>query len=118
MCRRACQRPDAANANPPFTCLCPPGRDLTHTVVDRLPRASIIVRWPDNASGWPSRRRTFSTTYKRLWSRVLSRASRPTSPPIYVTDDWPDFVPVSDREARVIEAFFVDVLDELFSAVP
>ncbi len=37
---------------------------------------------------------------------------------IRVTDDWPEFVPVTDREARIIEAFFADVLDELFGPIP
>ena len=46
------------------------------------------------------------------------RAPRRTEPPINVTDDWPEFVPVSDREARIIEAFFADVLDELFGPIP
>lgn len=35
-----------------------------------------------------------------------------------VTDDWPDFVPVTDHEARIIEAFFADQLDELFGPIP
>ncbi|WP_165183851.1 hypothetical protein [Caulobacter soli] len=38
--------------------------------------------------------------------------------PINVTDDWPEFVPVTDREARIIEAFFADLLDELFGPIP
>ena len=38
--------------------------------------------------------------------------------PIKVTDDWPDFVPITDHEARIIEAFFADVLDELFGPIP
>lgn len=45
---------------------------------------------------------------------------RPTLPDvsIRVTDDWPDFVPVNDQEVRIIEAFFADVLDELFGPIP
>jgi hypothetical protein len=39
-------------------------------------------------------------------------------PSLRVTDDWPDFVPVSDREARIITAFFADLLDELFGPIP
>lgn len=35
-----------------------------------------------------------------------------------ITDDWPDFVPVTDHEARIIEAFFADLLDELFGPIP
>lgn len=38
--------------------------------------------------------------------------------PINVTDDWPEAVPVTDHEARIIEAFFADVLDDLFGALP
>lgn len=38
--------------------------------------------------------------------------------PINVTDDWPDAVPVTDHEARIIEAFFADVLDDLFGDLP
>ena len=38
--------------------------------------------------------------------------------PITVTDDWPDAVPVTDHEARIIEAFFADVLDDLFGDLP
>lgn len=56
-----------------------------------------------------------------LQAPLVVRAERrepPASPPIHVTDDWPDFVPVSDREARIIEAFFADVLDELFGSIP
>jgi len=38
--------------------------------------------------------------------------------PITVTDDWPDAVPVTDHEARIVEAFFADVLDDLFGPLP
>ena len=37
---------------------------------------------------------------------------------ITVTDDWPQAVPVTDHEARIIEAFFADVLDDLFGDLP
>jgi len=40
------------------------------------------------------------------------------SAPITVTDDWPQAVPVTDHEARIIEAFFADVLDDLFGDLP
>lgn len=40
------------------------------------------------------------------------------STPITVTDDWPQAVPVTDHEARIIEAFFADVLDDLFGDLP
>ena len=33
-----------------------------------------------------------------------------------VVDDWPDRVPVTEAEADVFEAWFGDILDELFGA--
>ncbi|HEX5281971.1 MAG TPA: hypothetical protein VFW28_17960 [Micropepsaceae bacterium] len=33
-----------------------------------------------------------------------------------VTDDWPQHVPVTEREVDVFEAWFGDILDELFGA--
>lgn len=35
-----------------------------------------------------------------------------------VTDGWPDFVPITEGEPRVIEAHFADALDELFGPLP
>lgn len=35
-----------------------------------------------------------------------------------VTDDWPDIVPVTEAEIRIIEAYFGDVLDDLFGPLP
>lgn len=49
---------------------------------------------------------------------VALRSAKPADAPITVTDDWPRTVSVTDHEARVIEAFFADVLDELFGAIP
>ncbi|MDB5439965.1 MAG: hypothetical protein JWM33_2392 [Caulobacteraceae bacterium] len=49
---------------------------------------------------------------------ATKRRRRRADSPIKVTDDWPDFVPVTDHEARIIEAFFADVLDELFGPLP
>lgn len=34
-----------------------------------------------------------------------------------VVDDWPDRVPVTEREVDVFEAWFGDILDELFGPV-
>jgi hypothetical protein len=56
-----------------------------------------------------------------LQSPLVQLPERPpprVSPSITVTDDWPDFVPVTDHEARIIEAFFADLLDELFGPIP
>lgn len=33
---------------------------------------------------------------------------------IAVTDDWPEVVPITDAEARVIESHFAEELDDLF----
>lgn len=49
---------------------------------------------------------------------AIRRRRRRADAPINVTDDWPDVVPVTDHEARIIEAFFADVLDELFGPLP
>lgn len=35
-----------------------------------------------------------------------------------VTDDWPEFVPITERELRVMEAHFADILDELLGPLP
>lgn len=51
-----------------------------------------------------------------LQSSQAPRQKRDT--PITVTDDWPQAVPVTDHEARIIEAFFADVLDDLFGPLP
>lgn len=49
---------------------------------------------------------------------VRRRRRRGDDLPIKVTDDWPGMVPISDEEVRIIEAFFGDLLDELFGSVP
>ena len=33
---------------------------------------------------------------------------------ITVTDDWPEIVPITDAELRVMESHFAEELDELF----
>lgn len=50
--------------------------------------------------------------------RVIRRRRRRSDRPIKVTDDWPDMVPISDLEVRLVEAFFGDLLDELFGPIP
>ena len=51
-----------------------------------------------------------------LLDRQAPRQKRSTT--ITVTDDWPEAVPVTDHEARIIEALFADVLDDLFGDLP
>lgn len=43
---------------------------------------------------------------------------RSTCQRIRITDDWPEIVPVSEAEVRIIEAYFGDILDELFGPLP
>jgi hypothetical protein len=31
-----------------------------------------------------------------------------------VTDDWPDFVPITEAELDLFETYFGDLIDELF----
>ena len=45
------------------------------------------------------------------------RAGRPPLRPereITVTDEWPEVVPITDAELRVLESHFAEELDELF----
>ena len=37
----------------------------------------------------------------------------PTPAPMTVTDDWPEYIPVTEAEIAVFEAWFGDILDEL-----
>ena len=59
-------------------------------------------RLPDNLYTYsetrPPRRRTRSS-------------SDPT--PMTVTDDWPEYIPVTEAEIAVFEAWFGDILEEL-----
>jgi hypothetical protein len=45
-------------------------------------------------------------------SRAM-RAPHEASPPIIVTDDWPQEVPITDPELRVIEGHLAEELDKL-----
>ena len=38
--------------------------------------------------------------------------------PITVTDDWPEVLPITETEVRIVEAYFDDVLDELLGPLP
>lgn len=46
--------------------------------------------------------------------RVKPHRADGVGPAIVVTDDWPDIVPITKAELRVMEAHFADVLDEIF----
>lgn len=57
--------------------------------------------------------------YEYLYERsVTSPPERCNIAPIPGADDWPAMVPVTDHEARIIKAFFADLLDELFGSLP
>ena len=47
-----------------------------------------------------------------------SHRNRPVPDPIVVTDDWPDQVPITDAELRIIEGHLADELDALFGPLP
>jgi hypothetical protein len=76
----------------------------------------------------PRRRRRFAIPpdeipadlYDYAREPVQRRGRRPVrdDPPIKVTDDWPEMVPITEAELRVMEAHFGDVLDEIFGPLP
>jgi uncharacterized protein YqeY len=43
---------------------------------------------------------------------------RRPSAPIIITDDWPEMVPITQQEVRIIEAYLGKVLDELLGPLP
>ncbi len=49
------------------------------------------------------------------WPRI-GRPPKHDLPTWTVVDDWPQRVPVTEREVDVFEARFGDILDELFGA--
>jgi hypothetical protein len=46
--------------------------------------------------------------------RPRAKSHQAEPPAILVTDDWPDIVPITDAELRVMESHFADVLDGIF----
>lgn len=46
------------------------------------------------------------------------RTRRSEDERVRVTDDWPEVVPVTEAEVRIVEAYFGDILDELFGPLP
>jgi len=50
--------------------------------------------------------------------RARRRTKADEDGPIVVTDDWPDFVPITEAELRVMESHFAEELDELFGPLP
>lgn len=62
----------------------------------------------------------FNTPPTDLYDYLSEPSRRPGRPPVHdlstwtVTDDWPQHVPVNRAEVEVFEAWFGDILDELF----
>ena len=92
------------------------------------PKGATIARsacaGANAAHGLPMARRTRRLCeapvdlFKYLHERsVTSPPERRIGAPLSVVDDWPAMPPVTDHEARIIEAFFADVLDELFGSL-
>ena len=59
-----------------------------------------------------------SDLYDYLRRVEPSGKRRRAQTPITVTDDWPEVVPITEAEVRIVEAYFGDVLDELFGPLP
>jgi hypothetical protein len=53
--------------------------------------------------------------YARAPRRLLGRPCRSDPVSWIIKDDWPESVPVTEAEVDVFEAWFGDLLDELFS---
>ncbi len=56
--------------------------------------------------------------YARHIDSPGKRTPRREDERVRVTDDWPEIVPVTEAEVRIVEAYFGDILDELFGPLP
>jgi len=70
--------------------------------------------------GWANGLQDLPDLHDYYQPPLRRRGHRPPSdaPPIVVTDDWPDQVPITDEELRVIEGHLAKELDELFGPLP
>ena len=59
-----------------------------------------------------------SDLYDYLRPAESSGKRRRAKKRITITDDWPEVVPITEAEVRIVEAYFGDVLDELFGPLP
>lgn len=59
-----------------------------------------------------------SDLYDYLKPVAPSRKRRRVQKDVTVTDDWPEIVPITEAEVRIVEAYFGDVLDALFGQLP
>jgi hypothetical protein len=70
--------------------------------------------------GRSSQRRVFPNDLYDYLMSPLRRAARPPKHDLstwIVTDDWPERVPVTEREVDVFAAWFGDILDELLGPI-
>ncbi len=56
--------------------------------------------------------------YAEVGGSLAKRKRRRRTQRLRVTDNWPEVMPVTEAEVRVIEAYFTDILDELFGPLP
>ena len=59
-----------------------------------------------------------SDLYDYFMPVAPSEKRRRVQKDVTVIDDWPEVVPITEAEVRIIEAYFGDVLDELFGPLP
>ena len=59
-----------------------------------------------------------SDLYNYLHPVTPSGKRRRPEERITITDDWPEIVPITEAEVQIAEAYFGDVLDELFGPLP
>lgn len=79
--------------------------------LSRKRRRRILPGWSDD----------LGDLHDYIPSAAQMRASpraRHAPEPIVVTDDWPDRVPITGTELRIIEGHLADELDALFGSLP
>jgi hypothetical protein len=80
------------------------------------------ARWRDTADMPRPVREPVSTASEQLQALLGYPWPFPGRPPKHdlstwaVTDDWPEYVPVTEAEVDVFEAWFGDLFDELFGS--
>jgi len=68
--------------------------------------------------GWSEGLDDLHDYYQTAPTRRTIRLPITEEEPIIVTDDWPERVPISDAELRVIESHLRKELDELLGPLP
>ncbi|MEO1200246.1 MAG: hypothetical protein AAFX39_13595 [Pseudomonadota bacterium] len=70
------------------------------------------IGWPQAMGAGPP------DLYDCLMPVAPSGKRRRVQKDVTVTDDWPEVVPITEAEFRIVEAYFGDILDELFGPLP